>query len=890
MTMPKADKRTPCDECDRRGFCPMTPWIGQDAQIAIVGEAPGSDEIKPWIDKGIQGTPFVGRAGKLLHQNLRDVGIDTDRISKHNALSWRPPGNRDPKPFEMQACNPRLMQELERVDPDLILAMGNYGHAAVYQDLSKKPAGITNKRGTYGTITLGGREVGVLSMFHPSFVLRSPEQFWEFHADLVLAKGILDGEVTPVVPPPYDDYWIVETQADFDDLISQMETVRVIAVDLETIRLFPWWPGSDIFCIGFSWEREQAAVLDWQKLISKNTDNFNRLKSVLERVPCAFHNGQFDVHWLWSRGISPNYAWDTMLGHFLLDERQGTHALKRLAINRYRAPSYDDDLKQLLKARGTLGRAESRKNSPMAPSPSIPAVKKKGGSGGASGSDVDRKQSRGLSLNYNTYADPVSREAVFRYNGADADYTYRLIGDEVSELRSQGMVHIMPEIMIPAAEHFIDLEMVGIRIDRKYQEETGRRWIAERDDLERELRSYPGAENMNFDSPVQVSKYLFEELGLEKMKSSGTILSQSEVLEEIEALEEVDDNAREYWQAASSAVFSTMKSGSTNTYMLYWLGHQHPFPMLLTRHRNVSTKIKNYYYGWMSMMERDRLHPSYRLHGTRTARMSSTNPNIHGMPRLHEIKRMVIADPGYVVIYVDYSQAEIRMLAHLSHDEILRIACDGDIHREVSKVLFHVTDAQLDAMDDEQRTFLRRAAKTIAFGIIYGRGSKSLAPQLGVSVAEAEAYRVSFLDGMPDARRYIAEQRSKVSRTWEVQSLHGFKRRFPKEMARRDKAYMGEVERQAVNMPIQAGVSIMTTLANLRAHEEIDSWGHKMRTLPWPHIHDGFGIQVPEDLADRALETIIEISHDVGFETDVHFATEVHMGTCWGDLETVYNG
>ena len=266
--------------------------------------------------------------------------------------------------------------------------------------------------------------------------------------------------------------------------------------------------------------------------------------------------------------------------------------------------------------------------------------------------------------------------------------------------------------------------------------------------------------------------------------------------------------------------------------------------------------------------------------------MSSTGPNIHGMPRKKVIKDIFIADPGYTLIHADYSQAEIRMMAHFAKDKnLMKAMQEQDIHRAISKELFSLTDEQLDAMPDEEVKFKRRAAKTIAFGLIYGRSAKSLAPQLNVSLHEAEAYMKRFFRMMPDVTKWIAKQKDIVARKQEVSSLYGRKRRFPFIANGR---HMSEVKRQAVNMPIQSSVSDMTLLANLRILAVLR--GRGMKPLPWPHIHDGFLIQVPKDRLDECIEVVISEMHDVGFETDVPFKCEVDAGDRWGSMEKIFEG
>jgi DNA polymerase-1 len=402
--------------------------------------------------------------------------------------------------------------------------------------------------------------------------------------------------------------------------------------------------------------------------------------------------------------------------------------------------------------------------------------------------------------------------------------------------------------------------------------------------LEEKLRLYPGAETLNLRSSKQVQEFLFDTLGLETMPcdSEGSV-SMETALEETSQVQ--DEDVQEFWR--TSQFKRGTKARSTGTYMLFWLAQQHEFPRLMVRHRILSKQYGAYHDGYVRLMdETNRIRPRYRLHGTRTGRLSSTDPNIHGMPRRKQIKRIFVADPGMTLIAPDYSQAEIRMVAHLADDDSLIAALDGqDIHYEISKRLFGMTDAQMKALSDEERSIKRRAAKTIAFGIIYGRSPSSIAPQMGVTKETAEEYVQAFYRMMPKVREWIARQHALVMREKEVATIFGRKRRFPLVL---DKRHAAEIKRQSVNFPVQSAVSDMCLMANMRIISRLDAEGIKCKV--WPHVHDGFYIQIEDKKVKRAIEISVEELHALPFETRVPFAVEIQAGKTWGDLKVVYEG
>jgi DNA polymerase I-like protein with 3'-5' exonuclease and polymerase domains len=472
------------------------------------------------------------------------------------------------------------------------------------------------------------------------------------------------------------------------------------------------------------------------------------------------------------------------------------------------------------------------------------------------------------------------------------------------EMEADGVTEVVDRLLLPAAKHFAELEARGMKVDVEYLTATGEGWKLEQDEITTDLydmtESWDRPETPSgrpwFSAPARLIPYLYDELGLRSMvttKKDG-LLSQRDVQREIQEIIDIEEDgdefgeeAQDYWRTASSAVFSKMKPTSTTTYMLYWLGFQHPFPRAMVPWRKLDKKITTYYQGYLDIMRAGgRIHPRYRVHGARTGRISCTDPNIHGVARLKEIKRVFVADEGYELLYSDRSQAEIRMLAHVSGDDTLREACESsDIHFAIACDLFQMTPDQMRAVPAEKKEFMRRAAKTIAFGIIYGRMPNSLAPQLGCSVEEATVYRERFLARMNQARVWIDTQRRIGRQMREVESIYGRKRRFPFII---DSKHASEVERQAVNTPIQGAVSDMTLEDNLRIIAALKR--REIDVLPWPHVHDGFMVQVEKRRISEAVEIAKDILAHPTFETRVHFAVEMMTGPNWAELETVHKG
>ena len=842
--------------------CPL----GDSPQLEVVHPAWDLDVLFiggcPTKRDAVSGRPFRGEGGKLLRQMLSQCGFKLEKVSYTHACLCKPAGSKPPTAKAIKACQGRLLDEMRQASPTLVVPMGNVATAAILGG----GRGITKRRGIYQEVN----GLRVIPTLDPESVFASPESYPDLLQDLQFILSVLEDE-DPVIPPPAENYCQIRTQAGFDKVLSRLQQMGRTSVDIETTGLDFF--NDRILSIGFSWKVGTSCIIDWQALLENQVANLNALSEVLGAIECYPHNGQFDILWLNLRGIQVNYARDTMLGHYALDERQGSHGLKRLSIQRYRSPEYDDTLKALIRTRRDIREEDSETDADE--DDESESVK-------VTANEEDRKAP--LKITLEDWQDEVIRRAVMEYNGADADYTFRLSQDLWEDMDSDDK-SVHDRLLLPAAKHFIDLERTGMLVDVDYHNALGEKWKAEIEELETELRSYPGAEEMNFNSPKQVAAYLFDALELKPMVTGLEPIPQSTLLEEIQDIE--DTEAQEFWRSSTTHLTTKMTGRSTSTYMLYWLAQQHDFPRILVRHRIVSKKYSSYYLGYRSIMWADcRIRPRYRVHGTRTGRLSSTDPNIHGMPRRKEIKDLFIADPGYTLINADYSQAEIRMMAHFAKDSrLIQALYEQDIHKAISMQLFDMTEEDLAAMSDEERSFRRRAAKTIAFGLMYGRSARSLAPQLGVSLEAAEAYMRQFFRMMPDVTKWISRQQDGVMRGAEVTSLYGRKRRFPIIMGKR---HASEVMRQAVNMPIQSSVSDLTLLANLRALESLRAEGIPAR--PWPHIHDGFLLQVPDHVLEHSVRRVAECMHEVGFETEVPFAVEIGVGKRWGSTKTVYQG
>lgn len=805
-----------CSECIARSHLRLTPSGVSPATIAVVDGFPTDYEAR-------SGKAYYGDWAKVLRSSLVKGGFEMDEVYWTHACLCKVP--KDKLGPLASYCQSRLRNELAEVQPKVVLTLGA---AACDALLGPSSAKFDHRRGVYKN--------GVLPTLHPRSVVREPEDYRDLADDIQLARRIADGEEV-VIEPPYDDYVAVSTRKQLDDFILKLGEQRSVAIDIETDGLD--YLNGIIRLIGFSWGEGVAYIVPWS-LLEQNPGHKDRLRMLLSRLACSFQHGQFDVPWLQTRGFPDlNYAFDTMLAHFLLDERQAGHHLQGLAVKYCKAPDWKTQLSD------RFGR--------------------------------------------NAFA-TVPYEELVRYNGADVDYTYRLSSALAQGLRDEGLVYAMTRILVPAARHFTKLRVHGMLIDKENLEALGDDLRTKIAALEAELHAFEGAERINLQSNDQLAVFLYDTLHLNPF--GGERYRGAKKIPEhivLDAIQSVDDpEAHEYWRSKRGVIIKSEDDGfsprATDAYALWWLAQQHDFPRVLLRYRKLIKQYSSYYERILGHMAEDgRVRPYYRLFGAKTGRVSSTDPAIHNLPRDERIWNCFRAAPGNVLVYADYSQVELRVAAHLSGEpEMIRLLNAGDIHTETAKALYRCSDAEWGDLDPVVRNERRTAAKGISFGLLYGRSAKGLAPQLGVSLSEAQAYIDRFYAKMPQLRRWIERQKRIAVREHEVVSMFGRRRRFP---LIKDRFHQAEVERQGTNMPVQSSASDITLLAHIRIVERLEQEG--IEVYVWPHIHDSLTVEVPEEHQEYVCRVVRETMEDVPFESAVKFGCDLKTGVHWGTMRKV---
>ena len=289
-------------------------------------------------------------------------------------------------------------------------------------------------------------------------------------------------------------------------------------------------------------------------------------------------------------------------------------------------------------------------------------------------------------------------------------------------------------------------------------------------------------------------------------------------------------------------------------------------------------KLKSTYAeGLLKAIDPDgRVRTSFQMTVTATGRLSSTEPNLQNIPTRtdlgSEIRRMFVPDPGCVLVDADYSQIELRILAHIARDEAMQKAFTSgqDIHTATAAQVFHV-----DAQDVTPE--MRRSAKAVNFGIVYGISAFSLSQDIGVSVAEAKAYMEAYFATFPGVRAYMTEVVEKARETGYVETIFHRRRDLP-ELKSSKFNLRSFGERVALNMPIQGTAADVMKLAMVAVWKRLKAEGLRARLVL--QVHDELMVEGPEEEA-AAVSALLEEEMERVVALSVPLTAEAHFGRNW---------
>lgn len=429
----------------------------------------------------------------------------------------------------------------------------------------------------------------------------------------------------------------------------------------------------------------------------------------------------------------------------------------------------------------------------------------------------------------------------YEENGEFADIVSMspLVEKLTAELRKENMISLYENIELPLTEVLASMEDTGIKIDKKGVEDFGVYLSAMTEETQKLIYAEAGHE-FNISSPKQLAKVLFEEMKLPVIKK--------------------------------------IKTGySTNADVLEELRGQAPIVENILKYRQYTKLNSTYVVGLLNKISDDgRIHTWFRQTETRTGRISSTEPNLQNIPVRTELgshmRKFFISDNGKTLVDADYSQIELRVMAHLCGDKNMTDAFSygEDIHTSTASQVFDVPPIMVTPE-------MRSAAKAVNFGIIYGIGAFSLAKDINTTKKQAEQYISDYFKNFPKVKEFMDSTVSSAMKTGTVTTIFGRKRRIP-EILSSNKIQQAAGKRIAMNTPVQSAAADLIKIAMINVYRRLKSENIGAKLIL--QVHDELIIESDIECADRSAEILREEMQNVR-EMKVPLAVDVNKGESW---------
>jgi DNA polymerase-1 len=436
--------------------------------------------------------------------------------------------------------------------------------------------------------------------------------------------------------------------------------------------------------------------------------------------------------------------------------------------------------------------------------------------------------------------DPISRSA-----GGEAELVLRLAPAMGERLAAEGLDAIYRSMEMPLVAVLADMERAGVKVDTRLLAGMSRDMEAQLQALTTEIHALAKGE-FNINSPAQLREVLFERLNLKAGKKT-----------------------------------AKTRAASTAEDVLEELALVHELPRRILDYRSVQ-KLKSTYVDALPELvnrETGRIHATFNQTIAATGRLSATDPNLQNIPiRTPEgrrIREAFVAEAGHLLLSADYSQIELRVLAHLSGDPTLvdTFRRGEDVHDRTSREIFGPLSA---VPKDEQR----RISKMVNYALLYGKTAFSLAKDIGVSRGEAAEFIEAYFARYPKVRAFIDDTIAKARETGQVRTLLGRLRRLP-DLRSKNVPVRMEAERQAMNTPVQGSAADLIKRAMIDLHRKLGERGLRSRLIL--QIHDELLLEVPEAEAEEAKALVTRVMESA-LALDVPLVADARLGRNWAEV------
>ena len=425
-----------------------------------------------------------------------------------------------------------------------------------------------------------------------------------------------------------------------------------------------------------------------------------------------------------------------------------------------------------------------------------------------------------------------------------AKFIYETKDEILNKIKEEELEYLFNEIEMPLSYVLADMELTGIKVNTEYLEKIQVELKEKMEDKEHEIYKLAGSE-FNIMSPMQLAKVLFEDLEIP------------------------------YPKKVKDGKYSTSKD------ILDKISFVHPIVNLILEYRTLAKLYTNYAVGLLDEVRRDgRIHTIYTQALTRTGRLSSISPNLQNIPARGEYSSLIrsafVPDSDSVLLSSDYSQVELRVFAHMSNTENLINAFveDKDIHTKTASDIYHVSM-------DEVTKDMRRTAKAVNFGIVYGISSFGLADDLGIDFKEAKSFIDNYLNTYPGIVKFMEDTKAGAYRDGFVKTLMG-RKRVIEELQNKNFMIRSSGERMALNTPIQGTAADILKKAMVEIYAEMNKRNLKSKMLL--QVHDELVFNVVNEELEEVKELVRDLMENA-YKLSVPLKVEIEYGSDWSEAK-----
>lgn len=766
---------------------------------------------QPFPSETFSGGFFNSKAGELVQKVMSHHNLDDYNVSHHYAVACRPQEGQKVSAPAINACRPRLIDELNKslAKGATVVALGGEPTLAVGVSGGVLAARVGPPRAaSFGPYR-------VIATVSPYLCMKQQQNF----PSLVTDIGKIANPIIEFIEPEYaladNPFSLVNYLSTCIEIASE-KTSRLV-VDIECVidkeTSFGHPENYEMLCIGIKFNEDTIVVITSDAL---TFEVYQKLSMLMGFCINIFHNGKFDLNGMRPHVGRQRIGRDTMLASYVFDERAGAgnfHGLKYLAQEFLGAPPYDDVLEQYI---GT-------------------------------GQNKDFSK--------------APKDILYKYNAFDVQCTYLLDRMYEEKFASSGEeLTSLYRHLLNASDTLMDLEYSGIAVDEGYLDELSEKLTNDTEYKEYQLslaafkirkEGYdPKRGGINPNSPIQVKKF-FNDCGI--------------------SLDSTDEETL-------TKIIEYNKDFPNHDAII------RRFAKRLLAYRGEKKLKTTYVDGIRTRAYKGRVHSSYLLHGTTTGRLSSRNPNLQNIPRSSPIKKLFIAsNPDNVIVNVDYSQAELRVMTWLAKEPYFQEIFNDptrDVFDELVPELFPGANKELD--DPKEFKEKRTMVKTYVYGLGYGRTEYGIARGFGIPVEVAKLHKKRFFSTIPEIIKWQNRIKQQVASGKDLVTPYGRHRRYSLITDENERDIMNE---SLAFMPQSIASDMCLTAANWVNDEfhENDQDAHIVNL-----VHDAIMFECHKDsaemLAQYVSDMMIESAQAIVGDY-VKFATDYSYDYTWGNIK-----